>query len=69
MRGDYKPLSDIDIAIVLYRGVDEWTRVRFRKVVRRLSGMVNPFEIHILSWDEWENWYKRFINGWYVRII
>lgn len=66
VRGDYRPLSDIDVAIVLREYVDEWMRARFRCLVNKRLGMVNPFEIHIVTEDEWMRWYRRFIKEDYV---
>ena len=68
VRGDYKPLSDIDIAIVLYKEVDEFSRAKFRGLVRNRIGRVHPFQIHILTKDEWGNWYMRFVGQDYCKI-
>ncbi|OYT38517.1 MAG: hypothetical protein B6U89_05700 [Desulfurococcales archaeon ex4484_58] len=68
IRGDYKPLSDIDVAIVLFREVDEWSRARFRLLVKREIGLINPFEIHIITADLWKNWFLRFVKKDYIEI-
>ncbi len=68
VRGDYRALSDIDVAIVLKRDVDEFVRVKFRSLVRERLSKVHPFEIHIITEDEWRNWYRRFIKEDYVEI-
>ncbi len=65
--GDFRPLSDVDIAIVLKREVDEVTRARFRSVVRGLFGNLHPFEIYVLAQKEWE-WYRRFVKRNFVEI-
>ena len=28
----------------------------------------NPFEIHIVSEEEWENWYKRFVGNKFIEV-
>jgi len=55
VRGDYGPLSDIDVAIVLREGVDERFRAGFRSVVRRELGDIHPFEIHVITDAEWRD--------------
>ena len=68
VRGDYEPLSDVDVAVVLREGVDEWTRAKFRSLVSKRLGACNPFEIHVVSEREWREWYARFVKGDYVEI-
>jgi len=68
VRGDIKPLSDIDIAMVLCKGVDEFSRAKFRGLGRNRIGRVHPFQIHILTKDEWDNWYMRFVGQNYCKI-
>jgi len=66
VRGDYRILSDIDVAVVLKENVDEFQRAKFRSLVRKKLGRLNPFEIHIITNDEWKNWYSKFIKGEFV---
>ncbi len=61
VEGRSKPLSDIDVAVILNEPVDEFRRARFRTMINRMLGL-NPFEIHVVSSEEWENWYKRFVR-------
>lgn len=68
VRGDYRVLSDIDLAVVLKRDVDVETRCKFRALVRDKLGDLHPFEIHIISRDVWSNWYLRFVKKDYVEI-
>ena len=68
IRGDYGVLSDIDVAIVLKEDVDDETRARFRSLIRRSLGNLHPFEIHIMSRDEWEGWYLRFVGPDFVEV-
>lgn len=68
VRGDYRALSDIDVAIVLKWGVDELVRVKFRSLIKERLGKIHPFEIHIITEDEWRSWYRRFIKEDYVEV-
>ncbi len=68
IRGDYKPLSDIDVAVILSKEVDEWSRARFRLLVRREIGSIHPFEIHIVTDDVWRNWFSRFVKKDYIEV-
>ncbi len=68
VRGDFGPLSDIDVAVVLRREAGEWDRAKFRSLVRKTLGDLSPFEIHIMTRDEWEEWYRRFVKDDFVKI-
>ena len=61
VEGKASPLSDIDIAIILEKSVDEFERAKFRVAINRAYG-IHPFEIHIITASEWERWYKRFVK-------
>lgn len=62
LRGDYRPLSDIDVAVVLEMRPPVGERAAFRSKLRDELGLFHPFEIHIVSREDWEGWYKRFIE-------
>ncbi|MDW7971180.1 MAG: hypothetical protein RMI53_04915 [Nitrososphaerota archaeon] len=32
-------------------------------IIARNIGFVTPFEIHIISSEEYENWYRKFIDA------
>jgi len=66
VKGNMRPLSDIDVAIILKEQANEEERLRFYKEVNRRFG-IHPFEFHIITKEEWENWYKRFIKE-YVEV-
>jgi len=65
VEGGTRPLSDIDIAIVLGGRVGELDRAKFRVSINKLFGL-HPFEIHIITIDEWENWYRRFVRKYII---
>ncbi|MEM0476559.1 MAG: nucleotidyltransferase domain-containing protein [Candidatus Aenigmatarchaeota archaeon] len=61
IKGESKPLSDIDIAIILPKEVDELKKAKFISSINRKFGE-NPFEIHIVSKEKWEKFYKKFVK-------
>lgn len=63
LRGDYRPQSDIDVAVVLRRRPSVEERIAFRCKIREELGLFHPFEIHIVSEDDWKRWYGRFLKG------
>ncbi len=62
VRGDVRPDSDIDLLIItdLAEKLDE--RIKLRMEIMRILGEGSPFEIHIITAEEYENWYRRFID-------
>jgi predicted nucleotidyltransferase len=67
VKGNYRVDSDIDIAIILMRNVDEFQRAKFISLVNK-KFKLNPFEIHIISNDTWESYYKSFVKNDFVEI-
>ena len=57
-----RPLSDIDVAVVLFTPAEEEERIGFYRKIREVFGFSHPFEIHIVSKGEWDSWYRRFIK-------
>ena len=62
VRGDVRPDSDIDLLIItdIAEKLDE--RIRLRMEIMKILGEGSPFEIHIITAEEYENWYRRFID-------
>ena len=62
VRGDVRPDSDIDLLIItdMAEKLDE--RIKLRMEIMRILGEGSPFEIHIITAEEYENWYRRFID-------
>lgn len=67
VRGNYRADSDIDIAIILRESVNEFERAKFVSLVNK-KFRLNPFEIHIISIDVWEKWYKNFVKSDFIEI-
>jgi len=62
VRGDVRPDSDIDLLIItdIAEKLDE--RIRLRMEIVKILGEGSPFEIHIITAEEYENWYRMFID-------
>lgn len=62
VEGKERPMSDVDVAIVLSESAEEEERMKLYRKVREHFGL-HPFEIHIVTINEWEGWYKRFVKS------
>lgn len=61
IEGRERPMSDVDVAIVLSKKAGEEERVKLYRRVRETFGL-HPFEIHVITSEDWERWYKKFIE-------
>jgi len=63
LRDDFGPNSDIDI-LVISKNTPAFSYERSKLIaeLKRKIGFVNPFEIHIITPDEYEEWYSKFIK-------
>ena len=64
VKGSMRKDSDIDVLIVTDLAKDVSFRVNLRMEIAERIGDLTPFEIHIVTFDEYENWYKKFIDKW-----
>lgn len=62
VRGTMRPDSDIDVLIVTGMAAEVWSRVRVMVEVKRAIGDLAPFQLHVVTPDELEGWYRRFID-------
>lgn len=62
VRGDLKPSSDIDLLIITEIAENLHERIKLRIDVMKILGEESPFELHIITAKEYENWYKKFID-------
>jgi predicted nucleotidyltransferase len=62
VRGTMRPDSDIDVLVVTREASDVWSRVRIRTEVKKAIGDLTPFELHLVTPEEFEGWYRRFID-------
>jgi hypothetical protein len=64
LKGDYHPvLSDIDILIVSPKApkdASEKSKIKIKILSEFELG--NPFEIHLVTPEDYEDWYSRFIK-------
>lgn len=62
VRGTTRPDSDIDVLLITELAKDPWTRAKlYTKIFENLDPE-HPFEIHIVTPEEYEKWYKKFID-------
>lgn len=63
LRDDFGPNSDVDI-LVISKNIpsDSYERSKLITELRRIIGFVNPFEIHIITPEEYAEWYSKFIK-------
>lgn len=63
VRDDYTPASDIDILIISDNLPDDQEkRAELRTQIKSSVGRPNPFQIHLITPEEFEKTYKSFIK-------
>ena len=62
VRGDVRPDSDIDLLIITRIAENLDKRIKLRIRIMEILGEESPFEPHIITAEEYENWYRRFID-------
>ncbi len=62
VKGEMRPDSDIDVLIITRLASNVNTRMKLRVSITREIGENTPFEIHIVTPEEYENWYKKFLD-------
>ncbi|MFN4213007.1 MAG: nucleotidyltransferase domain-containing protein [Microgenomates group bacterium] len=66
--GKLHPESDFDILIVTdHHFSDIFKQSKFKLAIQKPFPN-NPFEIHIATQKQFENWYKRFIKNNYLQV-
>lgn len=58
VEGRYTAVSDIDILVIVDVDVEEKQEIKV-KVYREIDA---PIELHVITFEEYEKWYKRFIG-------
>ncbi|WP_291767756.1 nucleotidyltransferase domain-containing protein [Caldivirga sp. UBA161] len=61
-RGDYRIDSDVDVLVVVPELKDEWDRSRISTLLHKAVNAQEPFEIHVVTPEEFREWYLRFID-------
>ncbi|OYT67259.1 MAG: DNA polymerase subunit beta [Candidatus Wolframiiraptor sp. EX4484-121] len=62
VKGELRPDSDIDLLIITDIAEELDERIGLRMEVMKILGEGSPFEIHIVTAEEYEGWYRRFID-------
>ncbi|ADX84986.1 nucleotidyltransferase domain-containing protein [Saccharolobus islandicus] len=61
-RGNYRDDSDVDVLIITDKAESIWDKVNIEVIIERELNIGDPFEFHIVTNSEYENWYKKFID-------
>ncbi len=67
IKGTFGPESDIDI-LVISENIKPENKNRLIYEIRKLIGFLAPFEFHLTTPQEYQNWWKRFIKEDYKEI-
>jgi predicted nucleotidyltransferase len=63
-RGDYKPLSDLDVLVVSKKIEEEERAKLIVEAKEKLGDYFAPIEFHLVTPETFERWYKKFIDEW-----
>lgn len=63
-RGDYRPDSDVDVLVITRRVKpgDPEDRARVSEAIYGFLGFRSPIELHVVTPEEYEGWYRHFID-------
>ncbi len=67
VKGEARPNSDIDVLVITCLAGNLSSRLNLRIEIANEIGEFTPFEIHIITPEEYENWYRKFIDE-YIEI-
>ncbi len=62
VKGSLRPDSDIDVLIITKLASNIYERLKLRIDIAKEIGDSTPFEIHIITPEEYNKWYKKFID-------
>lgn len=69
VRGDWWLDSDIDVLIISDKLSPNWIDNReIRTEIKKSIGSFHPFQIHLATTEEYEEWFKKFIKEDYKEI-
>jgi predicted nucleotidyltransferase len=69
IKGNWGPKSDIDVLVISDRLPVDWEARRLvREKIKLNLPMFAPFQIHLATTKEYENWYEKFIKDDYKEI-
>ena len=61
-RGDYKVDSDIDVLVITDKAVSVWDKALVSSKIKERIGFGDPLELHVVTREEFEGWYMKFID-------
>jgi|ECHnycMinimDraft_1075156.scaffolds.fasta_scaffold11265_1 Nucleotidyltransferase domain. len=61
-KGDWRCDSDVDVLIITDCVKNAFDRAIISTKLHKALGVWEPFEIHVVTRKEYEEWYKRFID-------
>ena len=69
VKGNYGPNSDIDVLIISSKWTGDYEKDRLIKFkIKKLAGVKHPFQIHIATPKEFQNWWQKFIKSDYLEV-
>lgn len=69
VRGKFSPNSDIDILIISKNlSENQEERAKIRTEIKSKISPFSPFQIHLATPKEYQNWYQKFIKGDFEKI-
>ncbi len=64
VKGEWGPNSDIDILIISEKLSKNWEENTWIKTeIKKSIDLFSPFQIHLATPQEYQNWYQKFIKG------
>uniref|UniRef100_A0A7V5XHX1 Nucleotidyltransferase domain-containing protein n=1 Tax=Thermodesulfobacterium geofontis TaxID=1295609 RepID=A0A7V5XHX1_9BACT len=69
VKGEWTPVSDIDVLILSDRFSKSWEENRWiRTEIKKRIGPISPFQIHLATPEEFKTWWGNFIKADYLEI-
>jgi len=62
VKGSYRIDSDVDVIVILPKIENEIERAEIASKIYKKLGIEDPIELHVISKEEFENWYSKFID-------
>jgi hypothetical protein len=63
IRGEAAPGSDIDVLVISENLPDDHDeRGKIKSEIKRAAGSLSPFQIHLVTKDEYIRWYQPFVK-------
>ncbi|MEO0232775.1 MAG: nucleotidyltransferase domain-containing protein [candidate division WOR-3 bacterium] len=69
VKGKWTPASDIDVLIISENLSENWEDNRLiRTKIKSRIGLFTPFQLHLITKSQYENWFKRFIREDFIEV-